>query len=295
MKMKANKRKCIYEVERLLGNLFGTLIYAVGINMFVVPANLYTSGLLGVCQLIRTVLVDYLHMPFNEFDIAGMIYYLINIPILIFAMNRMGKSFLLRTLGTVTAMTIFLAIIPIKPVVEDTLTACVVGGLITGVGVGITLRMGSSLGGIDVIGVLITQSKKDFSVGRMNLFLNMMLYGTCLFLFHVETVIYSLIYAAVYSVAIDKVHIQNINVEVHVITKADTGMLEKEVFKDIGRGITKWDSMGAYTNEQSHVLYILLSKYEVGRLKAIVHKYDTDAFLVVNEGVKVDGNYLKKL
>ena len=278
-----------------MGSLLGTLIYAVGINIFVVPANLYTSGLLGVCQLIRTVLIDYLHMPFDQFDIAGMIYYLINIPILIFSMNRMGKSFLLRTLGTVTAMTMFLAVIPIMPVVEDTLTACVVGGLVTGVGVGITLRMGSSLGGIDIIGVLIAQHKKDFSVGRMNLLLNMMLYGTCLFLFHVETVIYSLIYAAVYSVAIDRVHIQNINVEVHVITKADTQMLEKEVFKDIGRGITKWDSTGAYTNEQSHVLYILLSKYEVGRLKAIVHKYDSSAFLVVTEGVKVDGNYLKKL
>lgn len=148
------------------------------------------------------------------------------------------------------------------PVVEETLTACVVGGLITGVGVGITLRMGSSLGGIDVLGVLITQRKKDFSVGRMNLILNLMLYGTCLFLFQVETVIYSLIYAAVYSVAIDKVHIQNINVEVHIITKANTEMLEKDVFKEIGRGITRWTSAGAYTNEESHVLYILLSKYE---------------------------------
>ena len=116
-----------------------------------------------------------------------------------------------------------------------------------------------------------------------------------MFLFQMETVVYSFIFAAVYSIAIDKVHIQNINVEVHVITKAETQLLEKEVFKEIGRGITKWDSMGAYTNEQSHVLYILLSKYEVGRLKAIVHKYDHAAFLVVNEGVKVDGNYLKKL
>ena len=293
--METDKRKLIYEGEKLLRSLLGTLIYAVGINMFVVPTKLYTSGLLGICQLIRTVLVDYLHMHFDYFDIAGIIYYLINIPILFFAMNRMGKGFLFRTLWTVTAMTMFLAIIPIVPVVEDTLTACVVGGLITGVGVGITLCTGSSLGGIDVIGVIITQCKKDFSVGRMNLFLNLILYGVCMFLFQMETVVYSFIFAAVYSIAIDKVHIQNINVEVHVITKADTQLLEKEVFKEIGRGITKWDSMGAYTNEQSHVLYILLSKYEVGRLKAIVHKYDHAAFLVVNEGVKVDGNYLKKL
>lgn len=285
----------MFEGERLLGSLLGTFIYAVGINLFVVPTALYSSGLLGVCQVIRTLLVDYLHLPFDQFDIAGVIYWLINIPILLFAIKRMGKGFLLRTLGAVTAMTVFLAIIPIRPVVEDTLTACVVGGIITGVGVGITLRMGSCLGGIDVIGILITQRRKDFSVGKMNLLLNLVLYGTCLLLFHVETVIYSLIFAAVYSVAIDKVHVQNINVEVSIITKANTEMLEKEIFNELGRGITRWASEGAYTNEQSHILYILLSKYEVNYLKAIVHKYDASAFIVVNEGVKVDGNYLKKL
>lgn len=295
MKIEADKRKLIYEGERLLGSLLGTFIYAVGINLFVVPAALYTSGLLGVCQVIRTLLVDYLHVPFGSFDIAGIIYYLINVPILIFAITQMGKSFLLKTIVTVSAMTVFLALIPTTPIVEDTLTACVVGGIITGIGVGITLRMGSSLGGIDVIGVLLTRCKKDFSVGRLNLLLNLVLYGTCLLLFSMEVVIYSLIFAAVYSVAIDKVHIQNINAEVHIITKANTETLEKEVFKKLGRGITKWISVGAYTNEKSHVLYILLSKYELSHLKAIVHKYDTDAFIVVNEGVKVDGNYLKKL
>lgn len=293
--MKADKRKLIYEGERFLGTLLGTLIYAVGINLFVVPTALYTSGLLGVCQLIRTLLVEYMHMPFRHFDIAGMIYFLINIPILLFAMRRLGKSFLFRTLGAVAVMTIFLTMIPIRPIVEDTLAACVVGGFIAGVGTGITLRMGGSLGGIDVIGVFVTRCKKDFSVGRMNLFLNLLLYGACLFLFRVETVIYSLIYAMVYSVTIDKVHIQNIDTEVHVITKADTKIIEKEVFNQLGRGVTRWNTIGAYTNEQSHALYILLSKYEVGRLKEIVHKYDSDAFLVMKEGVKVDGNYLKKL
>ena len=93
----------------------------------------------------------------------------------------------------------------------------------------------------------------------------------------------------------DKLHTQNINVEVNVITKADTTELEKAVFKELDRGITKWTCMGVYTNEQSHVLYILLSKYEVHRLKTIIHRYDPYAFMVVNEGVSVIGNFHKKL
>lgn len=283
------------EGERTLGCVVGALLYALGVNLFVVPTGLYNSGIMGICQVIRTLLVDYLRLPVGNFDIAGMIYYLVNIPIFIIAYTRLGRRFFAKTLITVTAMTAFMAILPIRPVVSDTMAACVVGGIVSGVGVGILLRMGSSGGGADVIGVLLIKWKKDFSVGKVNLAINLILYAACLFLFHVETVIYSVIYAAVYSVAIDKVHSQNINVEVHIITKVDTEAMEKEIFEELGRGITEWPSIGAYTHDMGRILYIMLSKYEVNRLKAIIHKYDPYAFIVINEGVSVEGNYLKKL
>ena len=280
---------------RILGSLVGALLYAVGVNLFVVPSGLYTAGIMGICQVFRTLMVDYMGLPFQNFDIAGIIYYVINIPIFFLAFARVGKRFFAKTLITVTAMTVFLAAVPIRPVVTDTMAASVVGGIISGVGVGLLLRMGSSGGGADVIGVLLIKWKQDFSVGKVNLGINLVLYGACLFLFHVETVIYSVIYAAVYSVAIDKVHSQNINVEVNIITKADAREMEQEIFGELGRGITKWSAQGAYTHDNSQVLYIMLSKYEVNHLRTIVHKYDPYAFIVENEGVRVEGNYLKKL
>lgn len=289
------KKELWQESGHILGCLTGALLYAVGVNLFVVPAGLYTAGIMGLCQVVRTVLVDLLHLPFHNIDIAGIIYYIVNIPILILAITRVGKRFFARTLLTVTAMTVFMAVLPIRPVVEDVMAASMVGGIISGIGVGILLRAGSSGGGADVIGVLLIKWRQDFSVGRVNLIINLVLYAACLFLFDVQTVIYSVIFAAVYSVAIDKVHVQNINVEVNIITKADTEELEHEVFQELGRGITKWAALGAYTNEASQVLYIMLSKYEVHHLKSIVHKHDPNAFIVVNEGVNVEGNYLKKL
>lgn len=285
----------LYETKRTLGSVFGAFLYAAGINFFVVPASLYSGGVMGICQVIRTLLVEYLHLNFSSVDIAGIIYYLINIPIFFLAYTRMGKRFFLKTLVTVTTITVFMSLIPTAVVVEDVMAACVVGGIVSGAGVGIILRMGSSGGGMDVVGVLLTRWKRDFSVGKINLLVNLVLYGSCLFLFDVEIVVYSVIFASVYSVAMDKVHIQNINVEVNVITKANTTALEKEVFEELGRGITKWSTLGAYTYEQSHILYIMLSKYEVNRLKSMIHKHDPNAFIVVNEGVSVDGNYLKKL
>lgn len=290
-----NKKDFIYEGQRTLISIAGAFLYAAGINLFVVPAGLYTGGLMGICQVIRTVLAEFCHLNFQGFDIAGLIYYIINVPIFVIAFTRIGRRFFVKTLVAVTSITVFMSVIPAVVIVEDTMAACVVGGIISGAGVGIMLRMGSSGGGMDVIGILLTMWKKDFSVGKVNLLVNLVLYGTCFFLFDLEIVVYSVIYAAVYSVAMDKVHTQNINVEVNIITKADTTALEREVFEELGRGITKWTSMGAYTYEKSHILYIMLSKYEVSRLKAIVHKYDSNAFIVVNEGVSVDGNYLKKL
>jgi len=290
-----NKANIINEGRKTMGSVFGALLYAMGVNLFIVPSGLYNGGIMGICQVIRTILIDFMHLPVQNFDIAGIIYYIINIPILFLAFTRIGKRFFAKTLVTVTAITAFLALLPTIPVITDTMAACVVGGIISGTGVGLILRMGSSGGGTDVIGVMLIKWKRDFSVGKINMIVNFILYLACLFLFDIEIVIYSIIYAAVYAVAMDRGHSQNIIVEANIITKIKSPEMEKEIFEEIGRGITKWQCLGAYTNETSHILYILLSKYEVHMLKAIIRKYDPEAFMVINEGVRVNGNYLKKI
>jgi uncharacterized membrane-anchored protein YitT (DUF2179 family) len=284
------------EVWKTLGAIGGAFLYAAGINLFVVPAGLYSGGLVGVSQVIRTVLTTYLHMNFGNVDIAGIIYYLMNVPIFIIAFKKMGKGFVLKTFIIVTAESAFLALIPTVSILNgDVLTECIVGAIISGFGIGLTLRMGGSGGGMDVIGVMLVKWRKDFSVGKVNLAVNVVLYAVCLFLFDIPIVIYSLINAAVYTIAMDKTHYQNIDVSVSVITKHNCKEMEQEIFDQLGRGITKWKGSGAYTEEETEILYIMLSKYEVNHLKEIIHQFDPDAFLVVNEGVHIDGNYLKKL
>lgn len=289
------REELIYEGKRSLACIAGAAVYAVGINLFVVPAGLYAGGIMGISQVIRTLLTEYLHLNFGTLDIAGLIYYVINIPIFIIAFTRLGKNFFVKTLITVTAMSAFLSAIPPTKIVEDNMAACVVGGILAGAGLGMVLRLGSSGGGMDVIGVILAKWKRDFSVGKVNLLMNLALYGTCLFLFDEAVVVYSIIYAAASALAMDRMHTQNINVEVNVITKVNTAELEKEVFDELGRGITKWSALGAYTNDQTHILYITLSKYEVNHLKTIIRKYDENAFIVVNEGVTVVGHYMRKL
>ena len=281
--------------ERFLLCILGGAIYAVGVNLFIVPFNLYSGGIVGISQLIRTLLADYIHIQFGSRDVAGIIFYVLNLPILIYAFPRLEKLFFLKTLVAVTALTLAMSLIPTTKIVDDCLASTIVGAFISGAGIGLVLRMSASTGGMDIVGMLISKSHGNVSVGQVNLAVNLVIYAVCLFLFDVQTVVYSVIFAVVHAFAIDKFHAQNINVEVKIITKTDPAVIEQDVFTKIVRGVTELRSVGAYTHEEEHILYIIISKYEVHQLRQIVRKHDKNAFIIVNEGVWVEGHFLKKL
>ena len=281
--------------ERFLLCILGGAIYAVGVNLFIVPFNLYSGGIVGISQLIRTLLADYIHIQFGSKDVAGIIFYVLNLPILFYAFPRLEKLFFLKTLVAVTTLTLAMSLIPTTKIVEDCLASTIVGAFISGAGIGLVLRMSASTGGMDIVGMLISKSHGNVSVGQVNLAVNLVIYAVCLFLFDVQTVVYSVIFAVVHAFAIDKFHAQNINVEVKIITKTDPAVIEQDVFTKIVRGVTELRSVGAYTHEEEHILYIIISKYEVHQLRQIVRKHDKNAFIIVNEGVWVEGHFLKKL
>lgn len=294
--MKAlQNNQAVRQFAKIFMAVAGTFFYAFGINVFITGLGLYSGGVMGICQLIRTFVASFVGMP--KFDIAGVIYYIINIPIFILAYKFIGKRFLFRTLLCVTTISVFMTLIPIPaiPLVDDTLVTCIIGGFISGFGTGLTLRMGSSSGGMDIVSLYCIKRNLHLSVGNITLILNVVLYGICMLVFDVETAIYSILFAVVSSIALDKTYSQSINAEATIITKYHGREIESAVNNRLVRGVTSWDGRGAYTNEETSVLYVILSKYEVSALKAIIREIDPNAFVVVKEGVKIEGNYLKKL
>ena len=138
--------------------ILGLVIYSLSINLFVVPNHLYTGGILGFAQILRTWLVTTFNIHL-KFDISSIIYYLLNLPLLILAFKKISKPFLIRTIFTVTVNALFLFIIPIpaKPLIENLLANTVVGGIICGLGIGMILSTGSSTGGTDIIGIIVNK------------------------------------------------------------------------------------------------------------------------------------------
>lgn len=278
--------------------VLGSLIYVIGVNWFISPFGFYTGGLMGVCQLIGTVLVDFVGIRV-PFDLTGVIYYAINIPVFIVGYIMLGKKMLLSTLITTTAMSVFFSVIPVLPVSpigDDPLASCIFGGVITGYGVGLYLQMGSSAGGLDLIGLIIAKKKSGMSLGKVNLVVNMGLYLCCMFIYDMSIALYSVMIAAVCMLVMDKTHYQNIDVEVHIISQSMSVDMKTDILETMNRGITILPAHGAWTGNESEVLYMLVNKYEVNHLKEVVYRHDPKAFVVVNEGVKIlTGHYLKKL
>lgn len=274
----------------------GCLAYSIGLNMLITPLALYNGGFMGIAQLIRTFLVGVLHIKMPPgMDIAGAIYYILNVPLFYMGYRIMGKAFLVKSLFGTTVISIFLLLVPVPttPIIEDYLTACIIGGIIAGFGSGMILRGRGTAGGPDIIGVCCLKKRMNLSVGQVNILLNLIVYGICLFMFDIEIVVYSLIYATVFALTVDKVHIQNINTSVMIFTKK-LG-ISQAIMDQTGRGVTTWDGEGAYTHMRSFILFVMISKYEVNQIKQIVHSIDPNAFMILTEGSAVIGNFEKRL
>ena len=288
----SNKKRAM---AQLGWTFLGSLLFALGVNLIIMPLNLYNGGFMGVAQLIRTFVVSVLHVDAGNIDLAGIIFYILNVPLFYLAWKGIGKSFCVRTVIAATMESVLLTAIPIptEPIISDMLTACIIGGLIAGVGTGLILRGGSSGGGQDIVGILCAKKYPGFSVGKIGIIMNIGVYGICMMLFDIEVVIYSLIYATVTFLAIDKIHIQNINMSVMIFTKKIG--IAKAIMEETGRGVTNWEGTGAYTNENTEILYVVISKYEVNQIKRIVQKIDPKAFMIFTEGTAVTGNFEKRL
>ena len=134
---------------RLVASVVGELIAAAALNLFIVPLGLYTGGMLGLCQLIRTLLQSALGLETGSYDIAGILYFITNIPILLLAYKTLGRELVVKTIVCAVSYSFFYSIIPIPstPIIDDYLTACMLGGILTGVGSGIISR-GKILSGL---------------------------------------------------------------------------------------------------------------------------------------------------
>lgn len=289
--MELNRKK----LDKVIMTVAGNFIYAAGVNLMINPLHLYSGGFTGIAQLIRLFLLEFLHVPqIPGVDYMGIIYFLINLPLFFYAYKVMGRKFCIMTLISIAMASFFLGVIPVPkvPIVDDRILAAVVGGLGSGVGAGLVLRAGSSQGGQDVIGVCLAKTHPNFKVGTIGIIISVCIYSICLFIYDIPTVLYSIIFAVVTGVCIDRVHVQNIKQECLIITKKPG--LSRAIMDELGRGVTAVDGEGMYTGEDTYVLITVISKYEEPHLRELIAHHDEHAFMIISDNIRVVGNFQKR-
>ena len=223
--------------------IFGVFLSSLAVNLFVVPNHLYTGGFLGLSQLIRTFLIETFKIS-APIDISSLIYYAFNIPLFLLAYKRISKTFLLRTVFTVTLNALFLMLIPIPkvPIVDDLMVNVLIGGVLDGVGIGMILSTYASMGGTDIIGIAIGKMNNKVTVGYIGLLFNVFVYSICGLRYGITIMVYSLLFAIFESFSIDKNHFQSICSEAFIFTKEEPTEMINFIIKELNRDATYWEA-----------------------------------------------------
>ena len=281
-----------WNLNDLCRALFGSFLFCFAINYFVVPNHLYTGGVLGLSELLRSIIIEVFKLK-TTFDFSGIIYYLINIPLFIMAYKKVGRTFFYRTLFAVTVQTIMLSFLPSKRLVDDILTNVVVGGLLGGLGVGMILSSGASTGGTDIVGLALAKRDNHFSVGKLGLFINVFIYAIAGIRYGLEIMIYSIIYSAVDNLMVDKMHEQNICSTAFIFCKENPKVINDFIKNDLNRDFTYWYAKGGYNDTRTYIIYTALTKYELIKLERNMKKFNIQTFMIKSEGIGIRGNFEK--
>ncbi|OAS83894.1 MULTISPECIES: YitT family protein [Metabacillus] len=275
------------EVVKIIVVLVGALLNAIGLNLFLIPANVYSSGFTGLSQLLSSILEEY--TPF--YISTGILLLLLNIPVAILGWIKVGKTFTLYSFLSVAATTVFLELIPLQSLSNDILLNAVFGGVILAVGVGITLKYGASTGGLDIIAMVLSRMK-DKPVGTYIFMLNSVIIFTAGLLYGWEKALYTLVALYATTRVIDVIHTRHVKLTAMVVTKkADD--LKKAIHSKLVRGITMIPAKGAFTNESKDMMIIVITRYELYDLEKIIKEVDPNAFTNIIQTTGIFGFFRK--
>lgn len=276
--------------------IVGNFISAAAINYIVYSHGFYMGGFAGISMLLNLLFRNVIPVPVpSSVNLVGILYFILNAPLFIWAFRVMGAPFTVKTLISVGLQSVFLAMVPVPatPPFTDPLTTCIVGGILGGFGNGLVLRARCSCGGQDIIGVVMSRTHPNFTVGKISIFINIGVFSACFLIFDAQMVVYSFIFVTIYSLTVDRIHTQNIRTTVMIFTKKEG--IAKAIMSELPRGVTDWVGEGAYTNEKTYILVTVVSKYEMTRLREIVNEIDPDVFMIATEGNQIYGNFQKRL
>ncbi len=272
------------EIKRYIFLFIGSILAAIGLEIFLIPNNIIDGGVVGI-----SIIASYLtKLPLSIF------LFVLNIPFLFLGYKQIGKTFVFSSLFSIISLSVWVSVFhPIPGLTSDVLLASVFGGIILGIGVGIIIRYGGSLDGTEMVAIIINK-QTAFSVGEMVMFFNIFILSSAGLVFGWDRAMYSLI---AYFIAF-----KVIDITIEGLDEAKAAFIISEKAEEIaeaitarlGRGVTYIDGKGGFSKNEKKILYSVVTRLEVSKLKSIIYDKDESAFVTINDVSDVMGGKHKK-
>lgn len=273
--------------KNVLFIILGTLISSAGINAFVVNAKLLSGGVSGVSLILQYVF----KIP------AGYSVFLINLPLLYLSYKKMDNRFTLYTIvGSISFSIMLIVTRPLQKVVNinDPLLLALYGGILNGIGVGLSFSNHGSTGGLDIIASVIKKQHENFDIGKIAFSFNFVIVAIGAVAFDLKSALYTLVSMYMTSCLIDKV-VKGFNKDklILIITEKEKE-ISNWIIKDLGRGVTFLYGEGVYTGKQRKVLYCVVPLSELPKLKHMAKEIDDNIFISILDVGEVEGKGYRK-
>lgn len=272
-----------------LGVIFiGGIIYAIAINTFSAPNKIVVSGITGIGSIMNYLF----NVPIGLFVVA------VNIFLFLLSFKFVSRKTLFKSAIAIivtSALIDITAVIPWFPkYTEDPLLACIFGGALTGIGLGIIFMRGITTGGVDLIALLLEKLFPFISYGRLIVFIDLVIVCAAGFVSQsLTSVFHAAIIVCIYGFIVDKLLNGLDSAKVVYIISGKGDSICEAVTKKLHRGVTRVNAFGGYTNEPKPMLITVVRPMELFKLKKIVKETDEHAFVIVGDVSEVVGRGFK--
>jgi uncharacterized membrane-anchored protein YitT (DUF2179 family) len=265
--------------QRVLYLALGVFCYVLALRSLIQANHLLSGGVTGMALL----LFHFLHLP------VGLGIALLNIPVFAVGLRYVGRTFALYSGLAVLASWLLADLLPFTPLTQDPMLAGVFGGVLFGLGTSLTMRAGGSLGGFDILGVMVNR-RFGLGVGEVQVALNGILVVVSGVIGRPELAMYTLISIFASGKVLDTLQAPKRRKAFLIMTHRPERMRDR-IIRQMGRGLTVFRAEGAYTQEEITALLCVITRAEVRELSDLVRREDPEAFTVVLEAGDVVGSF----
>jgi uncharacterized membrane-anchored protein YitT (DUF2179 family) len=264
--------------------LLGILSAGMGLKGFLLSSGFIDGGVTGISMLLSNVL---------GLSLAILIF-VFNLPFIALGYRQIGKTFALKSALAIAGLSICLAVVKYPDVTPDPLLTAVFGGIFIGAGIGLAIRGGAVLDGTEVAALLVSKSSHLLRVGDVILILNIFIFAAAAFFLSIERALYSILTYVAASKTIDfLLHGIEEYTAITIISERSEEM-RRAIIADLNRGVTVYKGRGGLTDAEQDILYCVVTRLEIGRVKRVARDIDPAAFILSHPLADAQGGRLKK-